>query len=531
MNWKKLDKRDADFERFVRTRVRSYIHKARWYGGKASKDKALVADHLLPIKHRGKLYYFLLLEILYQQGFVHNYLLPLAKIPSNEEIDKKAIIGPCPGSDDEIIVDAVYVDGFRKALFVLMEEGKDLPYEDSRLSFDRGKVLRRYKRGRRFTTGVLNAEQSNTTLVYNETFYLKLYRRLFRDHNPDIEMVHFLSEETPFRNIPSFASSITWKRDGIYDVSLGMMQSKVENEGDAWHWALDQLGNSIELIRSEKILPGHIQDCKPFTGLPLGQVPESIMRILGGKLMYGIRQLAVRTAEMHIHVSGNPINRIFSKKTYNGDYTVWLKNRLSYQFEARYALLDQMIGKLNPEARKYARFFLDNKTVIKNKIFAFDESQLSGQRIRIHGDYHLGQVLVKDGDFCILDFEGEPESTIHDRKVKQSALKDVSGMFRSFHYAIYSSIFKQEISAKKRRELFEIGEILYHWMTDVFLYHYMERIYNSHLNLGYNRELRYLLKYHVLEKAIYELGYELNARPDWAIIPLRGIYTILQPES
>ena len=86
-----------------------------------------------------------------------------------------------------------------------------------------------------------------------------------------------------------------------------------------------------------------------------------------------------------------------------------------------------------------------NKAQIKNRIYAFDENELSGQRIRIHGDYHLGQILVSEKDFYILDFEGEPEATVHDRKVKQTPLKDVAGLFRSFHYAIYSTIFGRNL--------------------------------------------------------------------------------------
>ncbi|NNC82845.1 MAG: hypothetical protein HKN79_04645 [Flavobacteriales bacterium] len=240
-----------------------------------------------------------------------------------------------------------------------------------------------------------------------------------------------------------------------------------------------------------------------------------------------IQQLAKRTAQMHIHVSSDPWDRHFSKQSYNGDYSVWLKNRIMYQFQARYALLDKSVSKLTDLAKEYAHFFQQHKTLIRNLIFAFDESRLSSQRIRIHGDYHLGQVLVNEKDFYILDFEGEPESTVHDRKVKQSPLKDVSGMFRSFHYAIYSTILKRDLQVKKRSELFEVGEKYYGWICAVFLDTYLKTIYKSELNLGYEHEINYLLEYHLLEKAIYELGYELNARPSWAIIPLRGIYTIL----
>jgi maltose alpha-D-glucosyltransferase/alpha-amylase len=153
---------------------------------------------------------------------------------------------------------------------------------------------------------------------------------------------------------------------------------------------------------------------------------------------------------------------------------------------------------------------------------------MKSERIRIHGDYHLGQVLVNGDDFYILDFEGEPESTIRDRKVKQPPLKDVAGMFRSFHYAIYATIFNNaDKYPYEQEDLFKAGELLFKYMVGTFLETYIEKAQNENLNIGYSHEINFLLKYCILEKAVYELGYELNSRPRWAVIPLRGIQTIM----
>lgn len=154
--------------------------------------------------------------------------------------------------------------------------------------------------------------------------------------------------------------------------------------------------------------------------------------------------------------------------------------------------------------------------------------KLKFERIRIHGDYHLGQVLVNGDDFYILDFEGEPESTIRDRKVKQPPLKDVAGMFRSFHYAIYATIFNNlDKYPYSQDELFKAGELLFNYMVSAFLETYVETVQAGNLNIGYNHEIEFLLRYCLIEKAVYELGYELNSRPQWAVIPLRGIQSIM----
>lgn len=153
---------------------------------------------------------------------------------------------------------------------------------------------------------------------------------------------------------------------------------------------------------------------------------------------------------------------------------------------------------------------------------------MKSERIRIHGDYHLGQVLVNGEDFFILDFEGEPESTISDRKVKQPPLKDVAGIFRSFHYAIYANIFNNKDKYNyEQSELFMAGELLYKYFVGIFLQTYTEVAQAGNLNIGYKNEIDFLLKYCLLEKAVYELGYELNSRPRWSVIPLTGIASIM----
>ncbi|WP_306642558.1 maltokinase N-terminal cap-like domain-containing protein [Sanyastnella coralliicola] len=525
MIWDKLEKSDQGLQQLINKEICDYVLQCRWYGGKSSRHKTFTADHLLPLDVEGERFYFLLLEILYDKGFIHNYLLPIGLVDKKDVEDERAVICDFPGTK-KVLVDGIYIDTFRKGLFEMMSKQKRIPAGNgSHIAIERGNALRQYSKPEDFTTKVLNAEQSNTTIVYNDTFYLKLYRRLFRDKNPDIEMIQFLSENSSFRNVPAFAASIMWSRPGVYDISFGMMQLKVENQGDAWPWMLHQMKETFDAFHANGMKVGDLPDVKPFVRVEEEELPRKLNKILPEQLIQGVIKMAQRTAEMHINLSGDPINRRFRKSTYNSDYSVWLKNRLIYQFEARYGLLEDNFDKLTPYGQELAKYFQSKKTDLRNHVFAFDEDRLSSQRIRIHGDYHLGQVLVSDDDFVILDFEGEPESTIHDRCVKQSPLKDVAGMFRSFHYAIYSTIFEFDLETEKRNALFDTGERIYHWITNLFLTYYLEVVYDSRLNLGYKGEVEYLLKYHLLEKAVYELGYELNARPAWAIIPLRGIFT------
>ena len=231
---------------------------------------------------------------------------------------------------------------------------------------------------------------------------------------------------------------------------------------------------------------------------------------------------------MHTTLGSEFEDTAFTPTRFNGDYTVWLKNRLLYQFQNRLNTIENNLHKLDGLTLELAKEFLDKKNIIRKRFVKFDWTRLKGERIRVHGDYHLGQILVKDDDFYILDFEGEPESTIRDRKVKQPPLKDVAGLFRSFHYAIYATIFNNSEAYNQSQEtLFKAGELLYRYFTGIFLETYVLEIQKENLNIGYNQERLFILKYCLLEKAVYELGYELNSRPRWALIPLKGISNII----
>ncbi len=265
-----------------------------------------------------------------------------------------------------------------------------------------------------------------------------------------------------------------------------------------------------------------------FQRIQIRDVPPEIIDWAGLNIFLKLQTLAKRTAEMHIALGSEFEDTSFTPTHFNGDYEVWLKNRLLYQFQNRLNTVENNLHRLNGRALELTNTFLERKNEIRKKFVNFDWTKLKGERIRVHGDYHLGQVLVQGDDFYLLDFEGEPESTIRDRKVKQPPLKDVAGMFRSFHYAIYATIFSNgENYPYSQDDLFKAGEILYRYFIGVFLEAYITLIQKENLNIGYNQERIFILKYCMLEKAGYELGYEMNSRPLWAVIPLEGIMNII----
>jgi maltose alpha-D-glucosyltransferase/alpha-amylase len=191
-------------------------------------------------------------------------------------------------------------------------------------------------------------------------------------------------------------------------------------------------------------------------------------------------------------------------------------------------LLAQRLGTLNEASRAHAEVVLSHRKTLLSRFDEVRKVQHASLRIRIHGDYHLGQVLRTEEDFVILDFEGEPARTIAERRVKQSALKDVAGMIRSYSYAAYAALFAYSVHAPGEYALLEPwAETWQHWAADAFLKGYLAAIEQEALVPREDAGRRALLSAFVLEKALYELGYELNNRPDWVRIPLIGIRKLI----
>jgi maltose alpha-D-glucosyltransferase/alpha-amylase len=381
-----------------------------------------------------------------------------------------------------------------------------------------------------FRSKILGFDQSNTSVEYNGKYFFKAYRRLFRDANPDLELTKFLSDISDYKNSPKYAGSVSWVINPYSTISIGIMQEKIPNKGEAWNHTLDMIKGYFERIEATGAKSKDIQSVQAMDWIPPSNLHSDFRLLIGDDTIKKVEQMALRIAEMHIALFNNKIDLKFTPIAFNGDYTVWLKNRIIYQVNARFILVEENFKKLKGLARDYAEDFLDHREEITTRFLAFNEINLNSSRIRIHGDLHLGQILMtEDNDFYIIDYEGEPESTIRDRKVKQTPLKDVAGMLRSFHYAVYATIFSEKNNFKlSKEELFEAGEKYYKAISAVFLNRYVNTAMDNQLDIGYKAEIKYLLEYHLLEKAVYEIGYELKARPDWVIIPLTGIKQILE---
>ncbi|MGB2225970.1 MAG: putative maltokinase [Polaribacter sp.] len=521
--WEELLENKEFVSVFLSDVLEKYIVKKRWYGGKASKLKYIELAEYFRIQQHEEVYYGLILEVNFQEAFYQHYFLPIAFVTDENFAQENRILPVSIEHQKGYIIDAAHLEAFRKLVFerILTAE----PIDKTKVRYHKNALFENiaYESSR-----FMGVEQSNTSIVYNEKYVLKFFRRIYVDRNPDYEMSRFLSEISDYKNTPLYLGSINVIDSDQSTLTIALMQEMVENEGDAWDYILKEVHKVFMNLEFKNINIKQLPKATPFERLEITDVSPEIIDWIGLNLFHKTQVLAKRTAEMHIALGSEFTDTAFEPTHFNGDYEVWLKNRLLYQFQNRLNTVENNLHKLKGMALDLANDFLARKNEIRKRFVDFDWTKLKGLRIRIHGDYHLGQILVQNDDFYIIDFEGEPESTIRDRKVKQPPLKDVAGLFRSYHYAIYSSIFNnKDLYKESQEELFEAGEILYNYIINVFLGTYVALIKKANLNIGYKEERIFLLQYSLLEKAVYELGYELNSRPQWAVIPLKGISNII----
>jgi maltose alpha-D-glucosyltransferase / alpha-amylase len=256
------------------------------------------------------------------------------------------------------------------------------------------------------------------------------------------------------------------------------------------------------------------------------ECPEEIQEFIGKGFYERIARLGQRTAEMHIALASGRTDPAFTPENFTANYQRSLYSSFRKLVRDRFSLLETTLPKLPANIQEIAKKVLPLEEKILEAFSEVYQIKINALKTRIHGDYHLGQVLFTGNDFIIIDFEGEPGFSFSERRLKKNPLKDVAGMMRSIHYAAFGKILLNENYRERDLEFLETwAEQWQHYVSRFYLGAYMDRM-GMGTRLSYEQDV--LIRTFLLEKAIYELGYELNGRPDWTIIPLRGIQYLVK---
>jgi len=367
---------------------------------------------------------------------------------------------------------------------------------------------------------VASAEQSNTSILYGGQFILKLFRRLQPGENPDVEIGRFLTEVAHFPHIAPFMGEIAMTRDGGAKTTLAMLQGLVANDGDGWEWFLDQ---AAEFFASG-------------AAVDLSSTDWALL-----KSMQAAGLLGQRTAEMHMALATPTDDRAFAAEPFTAEDLARDADRIEAQAGSAFDALRRKLADLDEATADDAARLLTRRQEILARARDLVQLKAAGRRIRIHGDYHLGQTLhlaeypadpnAKQGDFVLLDFEGEPARPLAERRRKQSPLKDVAGMLRSFSYAARAALdrYLESEAAQTARRLDQLPALARAWehaASTAFLRSWQSTVASQSGLVPSPEDSQPLLTAYMLEKALYELLYELNNRPAWVGIPLTGILSL-----
>jgi maltose alpha-D-glucosyltransferase/alpha-amylase len=370
------------------------------------------------------------------------------------------------------------------------------------------------------------AEQSNNSVIFGERLMLKVFRRLEEGVNPELEVGRFLTEKTNFAQTAPLAGSLEYRRAQGEPVTIAILQGYVPNQGDAWQYTLNTLAHffaSPDLVGLE---PGAMP--RSLVEASKKDLPEIASKTIGGYLE-SARLIGKRTAELHLALSSDPEDPAFAPERISSSDQRSIYQSISGLSNRATDLLRTQLRNVPAEARDDAKKVLELEPRIASVLKSFLSRRLTTARIRIHGDYHLGQVLYTGTDFVIIDFEGEPTRTLYERRLKRLAMRDVAGMLRSFSYASQVALRSQEISAEKLPALQNWAHFWVDSVSTVFLKSYLATAGNQSWLPQTQEDLEVQLTTMLLEKALYELRYELNSRPDWVRIPLRGILDLVTP--
>jgi maltose alpha-D-glucosyltransferase/alpha-amylase len=327
--------------------------------------------------------------------------------------------------------------------------------------------------------------------------------------------------------VPPLAGYLDYRRQGGDEISLGILSGFVADAKDAWTHTLDTLSRFFDRVR---LLPEDQREAAPPKA-PLQELTTAalppVMGELIGTYLEAERLLGQRTAEMHLALASDPEDKEFAAEPFTPFSLRSLYQSMRNLAKNNLQLLRKRLRDLPAALRPDAQRVSDAEEIILKRMRALVDKKVSAMRIRSHGDYHLGQVLSTGKDFVLIDFEGEPARPLGQRRIKRSPLRDVAGMIRSFHYAAFSALQTQmetgAVTADQEARFEAWARSWYLWVSGVFLEAYLEGAAPGSFLPKTAAALTVLLEAELLDKAMYELGYELNNRPDWVKIPIQGI--------
>ena len=511
----------------------AYVRGRRWFGGRAKRVTASrIVDVVRSTARHGRDWAVILLELAYDEGDPETYLVPIAMARGEAAAQladqhPQAMVARLAGAPDGAIVyDGLWDPSLRGELWDVIGRRRRLHGERGILAGVPTPTLR-HLRG----TGVAeldatlgHAEQSNSSVMYGDLSILKVLRRLEAGVHPEVEVGRLLAEGDRFRHVAPLHGALEYRVDDRA-TTAGILFGYVPHQGDAWEVAQRELVEMYERVRGQSP-----DDLDLGTGLAPWQMvplePPASLAALAGEALRRAHLLGQRTAEMHAALARPPLPAAFAPEPFTGLYQRGLHQSVRNLAHAVGRSLDRAHPDLPTNGRIAVTALRDALPRLGARLDALLGPPIAARRQRCHGDFHLGQVLVSGDDLVIIDFEGEPARPLSDRRGKASPLRDVAGMLRSYEYAAWAPLVGRPEEDRAALEAWAMAWA--RWNCAAFLKGYLDGAAAAPDLVPAGEGMASLLEVYLLEKALYEVRYELASRPGWVEVPVRGLLARLE---
>jgi maltose alpha-D-glucosyltransferase/alpha-amylase len=488
----------------------SFITERRWFGDKGARHVSIDLPIAFPLTH-GPDRFLLGIADITGDNATSRYQLPLTirwqRYTEIEKNETKVIAALRRTAREGSLVDAAAEPEFITTIVAKTHAGETITSGERKLAFRPTSAFETLID----VTAVklVGVEQSNTTVIAENKYVVKLLRKITPGIHPEIEIGRFFVEQAPFANAPRLLGSMELI-EGDQSSALAVVHEFIDNQGDAWSFLSQSLDR---LIAEQQLLPSET----------ISETPESAAML--GRL----RQIGQRTADFHRTIASRPDIPEFAPELIIGDDVArWTASQVE-RARSVFKLLDLNQVTLTEATQPLATELLAHRERILAHIGHSPSLAVDAMKIRHHGDFHLGQVLIANNDSFLLDFEGEPRRSLEDRRRKAPAARDVAGFCRSIDYATSAAL--ERASAIPAEDKTKIASRLRLWtqqMVEAYWESYREALNDDRLWPKDDDASRRLLDVFMLEKAFYEIEYELTNRPAWAGIPLEATLRILR---
>ncbi|MFM7427047.1 MAG: maltose alpha-D-glucosyltransferase, partial [Elainella sp.] len=484
----------------------------------------------------------------YTEGMPETFVLPLAYVPNTtSHCDALALVEGASGKG--LLIDALGDRAFLEIpLQAVVHKARYAGKAGQLVATVTEAFAQFWQADQPIEPHLLRGSHTNALIAYGPSaeggsshsrYLLKLFRQVDECINSDLDISRFLTQTSEQTNpdvlFAPVLGALEYQRRGVEPMTIGMLQHYVPDACDTWSYALDSLRDCFERVMvsqpdlSQLVMPSDI-----LTKALTAEIPDLAYELIGSQLK-AAELLGQRTAELHLALAAKVDNPDFAPEAFSSFY-----QRSIYQYMRNHAgrvllQLRKQAKTLPSDIQPAARTVLGHWEDLLSRFKTVLDLQITAMRIRCHGNYHLEEVLYTGKDFVIVDFEGEPNRPLSERRMKRSPLRDIAGMIQSFYYASQVALRHQMetglVRPEHRPTMQLWGRFFHAWVTVAFLKRYVETAADAAFLPTSHQEMQVLLDAYLLEKAVYELGYELTNRPDWVDIPLQRVIELLQPPA